>query len=527
MSDFAKRIAALPPEKRALLEARFKRPGPAAGAQASAGSREVSFAQERIWMLAQMNLESEHFVLTARFRLPESVELAALREALSVVIGRHEALRTDIVLQDDKPVQTVRDTPTGPLAIVEPARDARQAVAEAVLGVRSLTPPLFRALAVVEPDGGIELVLIAHAIVCDGPSMAILRREIRAVCDALGQGGVPELPPVRMQPGDYARKQRQRLSGARVDGLVGEWRSLERAPALLALHTDRPRRPNGLPEIRRYGWEIPADRVQRAWAAIHDTDPGAASLWATVMAIVLSRFARQDTVVLGVQARRRPGPEPASFVGVATNTLPLSVDLGADPGYRSLAEKIDQDLKSFLAQEDLPYEKLVAELRIRRSSRHNPLFQAVLAVRSELEPDRDGHPDDPWFAGGSVLFDLALAVDDTSANPRLELLFDSRLFEEGTVRALAGALDTVLDAVAERPADPGLEPAAPRRAGRRLQGPSPALFARLCRNDSRSFRTARGPEPGEPRPQKPAGDFLRRSQRPRQPAGASLDGAWC
>jgi amino acid adenylation domain-containing protein len=458
VSDFAKRIAALPPEKRALLEARLRRPGAASGV---AVSQDVSFAQERIWTLAHNDLESGHFVLIARFRLPEGVGLATAQEAVSLVIGRHEALRTDVLLQSGKPVQLVRDTPPGPLAAAD---DAQQAVAAAVLGVRSLTPPLFRALAVIEPesvpdrepDGGLELVLVTHAIVCDGASLAIIRREVLAACNALAQGSPPELPAVRMQPVDYARKQRLRLSGARVDGLVSPWRSLERAPTLLALHTDRPRRPNGLPDVHRYGWEIESERMQRAWAAIHGSGHRAASFWAAALAIVLSRFARQDSIVLGVQARRRSGSDSTGFVGVATNTLPLTVDLGAEPGCRSLAAKADEDLKSILAQEDLAYEKLIAELRIRRSSRHNPLFQAVLAVRSELEPEPacEGHPDGAWFAGGSVLFDIALAVDDTSTPPRLELLFDGHLFDEGTIQALAGAIDTVVKAIGERPEEP-------------------------------------------------------------------------
>jgi amino acid adenylation domain-containing protein len=398
VTDFAQRIAALSPEKRALLEARLKRPGPANGTAPSAGPQDLSFAQERIWTLAQNDPESDFFVLTWRFPLPADVD-----RAVALVIDRHEALRTDVVMQGDRPVQIVRDAPPDPLV---------DSFEEAVRGVRSMTAPLFRAVAT--PG---ELILVAHAVICDGPSLALAGREILAACRA------EELPPARMQPAEYARKQRQRLSGARMDGLVGRWRPLERAPALLALHTDRPRRTSGLPEVRRHAWEIEGSRPT--------------SYWAAVLAIVLSRFARQDAIVLGVQARRAPG-----FVGVATNTLPLLVELGADPSSRALAERIDQDLKSILAQEDLPYEKLVSELRIRRSSRHNPLFQAVLAVRSELDCD----PCDAWFSGGSVLFDVALAVDGS----RLELLYDSRLFEEGTIRALAGAIDTV----AERPEDP-------------------------------------------------------------------------
>jgi amino acid adenylation domain-containing protein len=425
VSDFAKRIAALPPEKRALLEARLWRQG-AGGPAPNTGVQDASFAQERLWSLAQLaqNTGSDHFVLTSHIPL-DGVAPETLRKAVAFVIDRHEALRTEIVTQTgNKTVQIVQDPPAEPLVICQEGQD----VAGAVLAVRSLTPPLFRALAVA--DG---VTLVAHAAVCDGPSLSILRREILAACEAFGKGEAPDLPPVRLQPGESARKQRQRLSGARMDALLSPWRPLEKAPAL-ALHTDRPRRASGLPDILHHSWTAASD--------LRGSSP-----WATVFSIVLARFARQDMVVLGAQTRRA-----FDFVGVATNTLPLIVDVGEDPGARTLAETVERDLQTFLALEEIPYEKLLAELKLRRTGGQNPLVQAVLAVRSELEPE-DARSD-AWFSGGSVLFDVALTVDDTSSPPRLELLYDGHLFDEGTVRALAGAIDAVARAVVESPEEP-------------------------------------------------------------------------
>jgi amino acid adenylation domain-containing protein len=422
VSDFAKRIAALPPEKRALLEARLWRQG-AGGPAANTGVHDASFAQERLWSLAQLpqNARSSHFVLTSHIPL-DGVAPETLKKAVAFVIDRHEALRTEIVTQTgNKTVQIVKDPPAEPLAT--------SLVADAVLAVQSLTPPLFRALATA--DGADGVTLVAHAAVCDGPSLSILRREILAACEAFGKGETPELPPVRVQPGEAARKQRQRLSGARMDALLNPWRPLEKAPAL-ALHTDRPRPESRLPDVRRHGWTAASD--------LRTT-----SFWATVFSIVLARFARQDAVVLGVQTRK-----VSDFVGVATNTLPLIVDVGEDPGVGALAEIVERDLQTFLALEEIPYEKLLSELKLRRAGRQNPLVQAVLAVRSELE-DACG---DAWFSGGSVLYDVALTVDDTSSPSHLELLYDGHLFDEATIRSLAGAIDAVARALAESPEGP-------------------------------------------------------------------------
>ncbi len=416
MSDFAKRIAALPPEKRALLEARLWRQG-AGGPAPNTGVHDASFAQERLWSLAQA--ASSHFVLTSHIPL-DGIAPETLDKALAFVIDRHEALRTEVVTQTgNKTVQIVKDPPAEPLLVGQDLNDV-------VAAVRALTPPLFRALATVDgPDG---VTLVAHAAICDGPSLSILRREILAACEALGKGEAPDLPPVRMQPGEAARKQRQRLSGARMDALLSPWRPLEKAPAL-ALHTDRPRREGGLPDVRRFGWTAASDLR-------------GSSSWAAVFSIVLARFARQDAVVLGVQTRKA-----FDFVGVATNTLPLLVDVGEDPAAGMLAEAVERDLQALLALE-VPYEKLLSELKLRRGGRHNPLVQAVLAVRSELEPeDARG---DAWFSGGSVLYDVALTVDDR----HLELLYDGHLFDEETIRSLAGAIDAVAKAIAESPEEP-------------------------------------------------------------------------
>jgi amino acid adenylation domain-containing protein len=177
----------------------------------------------------------------------------------------------------------------------------------------------------------------------------------------------------------------------------------------------------------------------------------AGAFWAAVASIVLSRFAGQDAVVLGVQRRPRP-----DFVGAATDAAPVAVDLEADPAARAVVAQAAASLGPGDAQDDVPYEKLVEELRIRHSSRHNPLFQALVAVRSGLEGEggRGAGDDGEWFSPGSVLFDVALAVDDTHPAPRLELLYDAHLFEPEAIRTLARSIDMIVGEVAAHPDEP-------------------------------------------------------------------------
>ena len=449
MDQTARRIAALSPAQRALLEARLRQVPAVRDGTPEVRASPLSFAQARIWTLACKDPSSDLFVVTRRVRLPEPASLETARAALAAVIARHEALGTGIVLRGEEPLQAVTAAPPDRLEAVEPGSAAEAAVAEAARGVRALEAPLFRVVPVAGPKG-VELVLVAHALVCDAPSLGLVGRELLAACRALERREQPDLPAVALQSTEHARRQRQRLRGVRLEQLLARYRALEHAPALLALHTDRPRVAHRLPRVARHSWVADAGVAERAKRAL-GADLGEAPFWATVASVVLSRFAGQTSMVLGVQRPPRP-----DFVGAATDATPIVVDLEADPACRAVAEQAAADLRPGDAQDEVPYEKLIEELRIRHSSRHNPLFQALLAVRSRVEadPGGDGLPDDDWFSGGSVLFDVALAVDDTRPAPRLELRFDANLFEEEAIRAIARSIDTILREIAAHPDEP-------------------------------------------------------------------------
>jgi hypothetical protein len=151
-NELARRIAALSPEKRALLEARLgnREASPDAGASKKA---QLSFAQERIYKLVQGDPESGFFVSVARIRIPPPVDLQALRAGLASVAQRHEALRTGLEVEQGRPALVLHDAPPE-LTILEDPAELERRIAEAVAAVRMLTAPLFRAIAFVLQDVG-------------------------------------------------------------------------------------------------------------------------------------------------------------------------------------------------------------------------------------------------------------------------------------------------------------------------------------------------------------------------------------
>jgi amino acid adenylation domain-containing protein len=459
--DIASRIAALSPEKRELLETCLGK----RHATDSGQSREspLSFAQERINKLVRADPDSGFFVSVARIRIPSQVGLPALRAALISIAQRHDALRSEVVVKQDRSAVILRDALPDLQIVDDPgAGRLEQRIADEVAGVRLLSPPLFRAIVSVATDGPVELFLVTHAILCDGPSRAILRWELLSACRTYAQGRPLDLPPITTRPAEYVREQRRRLQGARIERLAERWRPLEVVPGL-ALHTDRPRTPRRLPRVATCGWRLSADLVRRAGQSARTFGVSTAALWTAAASIVLSRFARQTQIVIGVEVSNRARPKLQGFVGVAASVVPVRMDLGADPGCRDLAARADAELMEAAAAEELPHESLAQELRLQRADHQNPIFQVVLGLRSELDASLAGdlpleageHLSGPeWFSSGSAHFDVAIAVDDSPHSSGVDLLYDSHLFEEEAICAIAESLAVLLESSFEHPDEP-------------------------------------------------------------------------
>ena len=321
VGEIGRRISALSPEKRALLEARLE--GRHTTRAVAHADSPLTFAQERIYKLAQANPESDFFVRITRFQLPR-INPAVLRSAWALVAERHEALRSELVASDSRVLWAIRPSIPELIVVDDPddgSLDGR--VADTVAAIRKLAPPHVRAIASVAPGSYVDFVLVMHVILCDGPSVTILRREFLAACEAHSQGCPVDLPTISLKPKDLALDQRRLLRGPHLERLVERWRHLELAPSL-SLHTDRPHPAKGLPVVVRCATPILRDRIRQVANVVRPLGESAAVLWASGVSVVLSRFARQNQVVIGVQVSNRNRPEMKSFVGVATRVVPLS-----------------------------------------------------------------------------------------------------------------------------------------------------------------------------------------------------------
>ncbi|HEX5725600.1 MAG TPA: condensation domain-containing protein, partial [Longimicrobiaceae bacterium] len=390
------KLAELPPEKRRLLEQRLReaqaRKAQALGPRPRDGRPfPLSFPQLRLWFLDRLSpgTAAYNIPVPVRFHGPLSAE--ALERTLDALRERHESLRTTFAELDGEPVQVIHPFAPVPLPVDDLSHlspDEREAEArrrvdeDAHTGFDLERGPLWRArLLRLAPEEHLLLLTLHHAI-GDAWSLGVLTRELEALYDALLHGRPDPLEPLPLQYADFAAWQREHLDRPTVERHLAFWRRvLEGAPPALELPEYRPRpaEPSGRGEVleRRVPPAV-AERV-RAVAAAEDATPFAVVLAAFRLA--LARHAGQGDVVLGTAAAGRERRELAGVVGFVTNTLALRTELGGDPEFRALVRRERDTLLDAFEHQVLPFEQVVAELKLSADPGRNPVFQAMVTYQ--------------------------------------------------------------------------------------------------------------------------------------------------
>ncbi|WP_261278745.1 amino acid adenylation domain-containing protein, partial [Serratia ficaria] len=347
----------------------------------------LSFAQQRLWFLTQLEGMSETYHIPLALRLNGDLDLSAWRRSLDALYARHEALRSRFATLDDRPQAHILPADGLPLTLHDlrgqqdaqsRARQLAQQQADAPFDLSA--GPLVRATLIRLAEEEHLFLLTCHHIVSDGWSTGILLRELGALYGAFRHGEADPLPPLALQYPDYAAWQRRHLTPERLSAQAQYWReTLSGAPALLTLPTDRPR-----PTVQSFsGAEVPvvidAELTQalRQFGRQHG-----ATLFMTVLAawsLVLARMAGQRELVIGTPEANRSRLETEPLVGFFVSTLALRIDLQDDPSLPTLIERIRRTVLAAQENRDLPFEQVVEQVNPPRHLGYTPLFQAMLA----------------------------------------------------------------------------------------------------------------------------------------------------
>ena len=431
------------------------------------GPLPLSFAQERLWFLDRMEPGSAFYNVPSALRLTGPLDAAALERALGEIVQRHEALRTVFGAVDGSPVQVIAPFRGFALAVDdlspldEPARErevTRQAGDEAVRPFDLAAGPLFRARLLRLGDGEHVLLVSMHHVVSDGWSVGVLFRELAALYEAYRDGGEASLPPLPVQYADYAVWQREQLRGEVLDRQLGYWRErLAGAPALLELPTDRPRPPLQAYEGDVEWIDLPPELVDGLRALGRGEGATLYMVLLGAFQLLLGRYAASDDVVVGSPIAGRTRREVEELIGFFVNTLVLRTDLSGDPSFRALLGRVREVTLGAYEHQDVPFERLVAELRPERSLSHSPLFQVMFvmdggaAAPASLPGLRTrGVP----FGIPTVKHDLALGLVEHAGGIRAELAYGAALFDRATIQRTLHHLRRVLEQVAAAPEAP-------------------------------------------------------------------------
>ncbi|MCP4659862.1 MAG: amino acid adenylation domain-containing protein, partial [bacterium] len=434
----------------------------------------LSFAQQRLWLLDQLDSSHAAYNIAWAFRLRGSLDAAVLARALAEIVRRHETLRTTFTTIDDRAVQVIDQCRTRAprLPVVDLGRlpaaareteATRRARAQAGRRFNLSAEPLLRA-SLVRLDSAQHLLLLAmHHIVSDGWSVAVFHRELTLLYEAFASGRASPLPELPMQYTDFAVGQRRWLRGEVRETQLAYWREPPaRAPSPLRLPTDRPR-PTTL-SYRGTGHGLAlSDPLSESLRRL--SIGAGASLFITLLSAfmtLLHRITGQREIVVGAPVANRNRPEIEGLIGFFVNTLVMRGTLAGEASFRELLAELRETALGAYEHQDLPFERLVEELQPEREAGRNPLFQVILALQNapEFEVKLPGLvlsslPETSVW----VRFDLELHLWEPSAAAAAaglegQLNYSTELFDATTIGRMAEQYRTLLREIAANPDAP-------------------------------------------------------------------------
>ncbi|HEX9940303.1 MAG TPA: amino acid adenylation domain-containing protein, partial [Longimicrobium sp.] len=424
----------------------------------------LSFGQERLWFLDRLQQGGATYNISEALRLSGGLDEAALERALAEIVRRHESLRTTFREVDGVPSQVI--APFGGFALPmedlsalrEAEREAearRRAREDAALPFDLTAGPLFRAGLLRLAPGEHLLLLCMHHVVSDGWSMRVFFRELWELYDAYREGRGSPLPELPVQYADYAVWQQRQRGGEVEKEQLGYWReTLAGAPELLELPADHPRPP--VPSFR--GGTVPVEIPLEVLERLREVGRReGATLYMIVLAgfqALLSRYGGSDDVVVGTPVAGRTRQEVEELIGLFMNTLVLRSDLSGNPSFRALVARVRETVLGAYEHQEVPFERVVAELQPERSLSRSTLFQVMFQLDDAGGPapaSRGLRVRDLGEEREGTKFDLTLVLAAHARGISGALQYSTDLFERGTARRMAEHLERLLEQAAADP----------------------------------------------------------------------------
>ena len=423
----------------------------------------LSFAQQRLWFLAQMDGASEAYHIPFGLRLTGQLDEKTLRQALDRIVARHEGLRTTFDEVDGEAMQRIGAVEANHFHLIEddlrlhsdvPGELDRLIAEEARKSFDLKAGPLIRGRLIRHREEEHTLLITMHHIVSDGWSMGVLIKELSVLYGAFARGEADPLPELSLQYADYAVGQRKWMEGDILQRQANYWRTrLHGAPALLEVPGDyvRPTKKDhagdsvrlalneeltaGLKELSRRRGTTMFMTLLAGWAAL------------------LSRLSGQQDVVIGTPVANRGRVDIEGLIGFFANTLALRLDVSGSPTVAALLDRVRARALEAQEHQDIPFEQVVELARPVRSLSHSPVFQVMFAWQNTPKsiPEFPGIAVRPLTSAPRVTakFDLTLLLQEAGDQIVGRLEYATSLFRQSTIERYLGHFRRLLEAIVE------------------------------------------------------------------------------
>ena len=425
----------------------------------------LSYAQQRLWFIAQLGVSGHAYHLLRVIRLCGHLQEVALAQSLQEIIRRHEILRTTFITIAGQPRQVIGPATPLPLPVVDlwelpeseqAAQVRRLAYAEVQRPFDLEHGPLVRAKLLRLGAEEHALILTMHHIVSDGWSQGVFWWELAALYETYAASKPASLPELTIQYADFAHRQRLWLQSEVLDTQLAYWKQQLAGISALQLPTDHPR-----PRVHTFRGArhvlTLSPTLTQALKALSRRQ--GVTLFMTLLAAfqtLLHRYTGQNDVAVGSLIANRNRAEIEGLIGFFVNTLVLRTDLSGDPRFEELLERVREVSLGAYSHQDLPFEKLVKELQPQRGLSQNPLFQVLLIFQnaprqaseltgltlSSLEIDPE-----------TAKFDLTLELAETAQGLSGWVEYSTDLFEAGTISRMVTHFRMLLEGVVANPAE--------------------------------------------------------------------------
>jgi amino acid adenylation domain-containing protein len=419
----------------------------------------LSFAQQRLWFLHQLEPDSAAYNLPKTVRLRGKLNIAALKGSLREVMRRHEILRTNLAIKNGKPVQIIACDPAINLPVIdlqELPETQREAEALQLATIEAQRPfdlandSLIRGTLVKLDEEDYLLVLTLHHIISDGWSTAVLIREVATLYQAFCNGKPSPLPELPIQYADFAIWQ-QEWSKEYLQHQLTYWKQqLSGDLPILKLPCDRPRL-----AVQTFNGSTRSLQLSANLSELlkNLSQQQGVTLFMTLLAAfktLLHRYTGQEDILVGSPIANRDRQEIEQLIGFFVNTLVLRTNLEGNPSFQELLKRVREVALGAYAHQNLPFEKLVDSLQPQRDLSHTPLFQVMFVLQNApttpLElPDLTLKPLE--ITSKTAKFDLTLYVEEADTGLIVNLEYNTDLFDASTINRMLGHYQRLLESI--------------------------------------------------------------------------------